>query len=175
MKVKIFVQPSQETVAAFASFTTANGLNTTMISPHGEWVSITLPVSQANKLFAAQFEVFSHPSMATPITRTLSVSLPSELVGHVNVVHPTTEFTEPNTRLAVAITPPEKRAPAATCNTGATSGVMTPACLQQLYGIPTTAATSKNNTLLVTGYQSEFAQTADLAVRGFFQYGLQTC
>ncbi|KAJ7482011.1 hypothetical protein FB451DRAFT_1006791, partial [Mycena latifolia] len=61
-------------------------------SPNGDWMSITLPVSQANELFDAQFEVFTHPSMTNTITRTLSVSLPSELVGHVDVIHPTTTF-----------------------------------------------------------------------------------
>lgn len=141
-----------------------------MVSPHEDWVSITLPVSRANELFAADFELFSHPSMASLITRTLSVSLPAELVGHIDVVHPTTEFTEPNARHAATIAPLKKRSPAASCNTFVASGVMTPACLQQLYGIPTTAATSPNNTLLVTGYLSEFAQTEDLAVRDYSQY-----
>ncbi|KAJ6522710.1 family S53 protease-like protein [Mycena capillaripes] len=162
-EVKTFVQPSKATVSAFESFAVTNGLNSTVISPHGDWASITLPVSRANELFAAQFEVFAHPSMATPITRTLSLSLPLELVGHIDVVHPTTEFTEPNARHAAAIEPLKKRAPAASCNTFLASGVVTPTCLQELYGIPTTAATSANNTLLVTGYLSEFAQTADLA------------
>ncbi|KAJ7894410.1 family S53 protease-like protein [Mycena olivaceomarginata] len=162
-EVKTFVQPSKTTVAAFESFAATNGLNFSVVSPHEDWVSITLPVSRANDLFAADFELFSHPSMASLITRTLSVSLPVELVGHIDVVHPTTEFTEPNARHAATIASLKKRAPAASCNTFVASGVMTPACLQQLYGIPTTAATSPNNTLLVTGYLSEFAQTADLA------------
>ncbi|KAJ6476613.1 family S53 protease-like protein [Mycena vulgaris] len=161
-EVKTFVQPSQETVLAFNSFASAHGLNPTVISPNEDWVSIALPVSQANKLFAAQFEVFAHPSMTNTITRTLSVSLPSELVGHVDVIHPTTDFTEPNPRLAPAMTTLDKRAPDASCNSSVATGVVTPACLQALYGIPTTPATSSNNTLLVTGYVGEFAQAADL-------------
>ncbi|KAF8197239.1 Pro-kumamolisin, activation domain-containing protein [Mycena galopus ATCC 62051] len=89
-EVKSFVQPSNETVAAFNSFAAANGLNSTIISPNGDWLSLALTVSQANHLFGAQFEKFSHASLMEPITRTLTISLPSELIGHVDVVHPST-------------------------------------------------------------------------------------
>ncbi|KAJ6451686.1 hypothetical protein DFH09DRAFT_1351915 [Mycena vulgaris] len=74
--VKSYVQPSSETDGAFNSFVSANGLKPTIISPNGDWVSITLPVSQANDIFAANFEKFTHDSLTQPITRTLSVSLP---------------------------------------------------------------------------------------------------
>ncbi|KAJ7731324.1 family S53 protease-like protein [Mycena maculata] len=164
-QVKTFVEPSSETVSVFNAFAAANNLKPTVISPNGDWVSITLPVSQANELFAAHFEIFSHPDLTNTITRTLSVSLPSELVGHVDVVHPSTEFTQPNVRLlpAASTIQLDKRAtPAASCNSDLPSGVVTPACLQALYGIPTTPATQKKNALLVTAYEDQFAQKADL-------------
>ncbi|KAF7335731.1 Family S53 protease-like protein [Mycena venus] len=104
-EVKAFVQPSSETVSAFNAFAFANGLTTTLASPHGDWVSITLPVAQANKLFAAQFDVFTHPSLEAPITRTLSVSLPSELVGHVDMLHPTTAFVTSDIFYGIPSTP----------------------------------------------------------------------
>jgi tripeptidyl-peptidase-1 len=154
-------------VAAFASFASANGLKPTVISPNGDWVSITLPVSQANELFAAQFEIFTHQSMANTITRTLSVSLPTELVGHIDVLHPTTDFIEPGARLSPTFSSLETRKdnqPSASCNSSVASGVITPTCLQELYGIPKTPATEKSNTLLVTAYEDQFAQTADLSV-----------
>lgn len=98
--------------------------------------------------------------------RTLSVSLPSELVGHVDVLHPTTEFVDPNPRLTpVTSFSLDKRAPSASCNSSVATGVVTPTCLQDLYGIPTTPATQASNTLLVTGYVGQFAQSADLEVR----------
>ncbi|KAJ7135549.1 family S53 protease-like protein [Mycena epipterygia] len=164
MKVKSFVQPSPETVAAFSSFASANGLKPTVISPNGDWVSITLPVSQANKLFATQFDVFTPPDKTNAITRTLSVSLPAELVGHVEVIHPTTQFLGPGSRLQSASSESgdDKRSPAS-CDSSVPTGVITPACLQDLYGIPTAPATQKNNVLLVTAYVDQYAQTADLA------------
>ncbi|KAJ7852813.1 subtilisin-like protein [Mycena olivaceomarginata] len=87
-EVKAFVQPSSETVSAFSAFASANNLTSTVTSPNGDWVSITLPPS--TDLSRAQ----------------LSVSLPSQLVGHVDVLHPTTAFVVPPARLV-------RRAPAA--------------------------------------------------------------
>ncbi|KAJ7813928.1 subtilisin-like protein [Mycena olivaceomarginata] len=110
----------------FHAFASANGLVPTVISPNQDWVSITLPVSKANKLFAAEFDVFTHPSLKDSITRTLSVSLPSELVGHVDVIHPTTAFVVPNTRLVPPGRQINARGPAASCNSSDPSSV--PGC-----------------------------------------------
>ncbi|KAJ6573405.1 family S53 protease-like protein [Mycena vulgaris] len=162
-EVKTFVQPSPETVSAFTAFATANGLAPTTISPNGDWAVVTLPVHQANTLFNARFEKFTHPALPQAITRTLSVSLPSELVGHIDVIHPTTSFPEPNPRLAAAVSNPKKPSPNASCDTSLATGLITPVCLQELYGIPATPATEKTNALLITGYVDDFAQTADLA------------
>jgi len=46
---------------------------------------------------------------------------------------------------------------------GATSEYsMTPACLQELYGIPSTPATVRTNALAVTAYDSQWAELSDL-------------
>ncbi|KAJ7236484.1 subtilisin-like protein [Mycena rebaudengoi] len=160
-EVKAFLQPSADTTTAFTSFATANNLTHAVISPHGDWVALTLPVAQANDLFAADFHVFEHESLADPITRTLSISLPAELAGHVDVVHPTTEFIAPNARLGqrAATTAPAKR------NINSRTFLIGPACIMDMYGIPTTPATASacgKNTLLVTGYEQQFANAADL-------------
>lgn len=42
------------------------------------------------------------------------------------------------------------------------ASTVTPACLQALYGIPTTPATQSSNTLAVTGFISQWANQADL-------------
>ncbi|KAJ6504169.1 subtilisin-like protein [Mycena vitilis] len=174
-EVKAYTQPSPETVSAFNAFASANGLKPTVISPNGDWVSIALPISQANTLFDAQFEIFSHPDMPGNITRTLSVSLPAELVGHVDVIHPTTAFTEPDVRLvpvpAVGRLTRDLQLRRASvdpsCDSSVPTGLITPKCLQDLYGIPATPATAPNNTILVTGYEGQFAQAADL--KGFLE------
>ncbi|CAK5281051.1 unnamed protein product [Mycena citricolor] len=165
-EVKTYMAPSSATLSAFNSFASAHGLNTTKVSPYGEWITATVPVAKANEMFDANFELFSHPDLDGKIARTMSVSLPSEMVGVVNVVHPSTAFAPPPFKNAPSLiqipVPKLKRGIAASCNTSEPNGVTTPACLQAVHGIPATPATQANNSLLVTGYVTQHAQKADL-------------
>jgi len=43
--------------------------------------------------------------------------------------------------------------------------VVTPACLQALYGLPTALATQSSNRIAVAGFLNQWAQQADLSVR----------
>ncbi|KAJ7763283.1 family S53 protease-like protein [Mycena metata] len=162
-EVTSYVQPSAETVAAFNTWASANSITPGATSPHGDWVSISVPVSQANTLFAAKFEVFTHPDIKSNLVRTLSVSLPSELVGHVDVIHPSTDFVRTSPRLASFPTHKGPTPPAKSCDASVDSGRITPTCLQAMYGIPSTPATQRNNTLVVTGFSNFFAEAADLS------------
>ncbi|KAJ7915389.1 subtilisin-like protein [Mycena leptocephala] len=167
-EVRSFIQPSSETIAAFNAFAAANELKPTVISPAGDWVSITLSVFQANKLFGAQYEQFFHPSLGYSITRTLSMSLPPELVGHIDAIHPSTAFPSSYPRLHPILSPDIQRAtkrgePPASCDSSNPDGRVTPTCLQELYNIPTAPATEKNNVLGITGYGGEFPLEDDLA------------
>ncbi|KAJ7152457.1 family S53 protease-like protein [Mycena filopes] len=161
-EVAIHMKPSA-TVTTFNTWASANGLHPTPASPNGDWVLLTLPVSQANTLFAANFERFTHPSVSGTLIRTLSVSLPSELVGHVDVVHPTVDFVG----IDPSAGPPTIREGGAahptSCDTSVPGVHMNPACLQELYGIPKAPATQKSNHLLVTAYLEQFAEQADLS------------
>ncbi|KAJ6474812.1 family S53 protease-like protein [Mycena sanguinolenta] len=163
-EVKDFVKPSAATSSALNNFVFENGLNATIISPHEDWMAITLPVSAANDLFDTQFQVYSHPSMSDTMTRTLSVSLPQELVGHVQAIHPTTSFARPRGRQASATRQSQqrKRAISRSCNTHLGSGAITPACLQAIYGIPADPATQSDNVLMVTAYVGQAAVKSDL-------------
>ncbi|KAJ6448227.1 subtilisin-like protein [Mycena vitilis] len=161
-QVKAYTQPSAETLSVFAKFASANGLTPTEISHNGDWYSLTLPIAQANTLFGAEYELFTHASLTAPITRTLSVSLPSELVGYVDVIHPSTAFVVPPKGLVPASSQVGTWDISASCNSSDPAGRITPKCLQDLYGIPTTPATEPSNTLLVTGYVDQWAQRADL-------------
>jgi tripeptidyl-peptidase I len=149
-----------------AGWAKANNVSTNTISPNEEWISFSVPISKANQLFDAQYSTFTHVESGKQIIRTLSFSLPSELLEHVTTALPTTGFTDPNVRL---MTPEirwtrrqmEKRqrglSPA--CNS-----TINPACLEALYQIPVVPAINKKNSLLVTGYIGQFANMADLKV-----------
>ncbi|KAJ7258617.1 family S53 protease-like protein [Mycena rebaudengoi] len=141
-----YVQPSPATIDAFNSFASANGRQPNVVSPRGEWVSITLSVSQPNALFAANFEQFTHPNMTAPLTRTLSLSL----LRNCRAAR--------SRRSRRAIPPDSCLGPEDT---------LTPACLQRFYGIPLTPAIQTSNTLLVTGYAENWPQTAALFLQTY--------
>ncbi|KAI0700484.1 family S53 protease [Cytidiella melzeri] len=165
-EVEKFVAPSQESVDAVNAWLKEEGVTATPISPAGDWISFSVPVSKANALLDADFSVFTHAETGKEAIRTLSYSIPADLQGHLDLVHPTITFPNPYGVRPVISTPSQKVirreidkvVPDATCSS---SGI-TPACVQSLYGIPSTPATSKTNGLGVSGFIDQFANKADL-------------
>ncbi|KAI1796803.1 family S53 protease-like protein [Ganoderma leucocontextum] len=152
--VEALVAPSQDTKDAVGSWLRDNGLNATTISPAGDWIAINVPVSQANTLFEANFSTFAHQDTPSKqFIRTLSYALPQSLQGHVDLVHPTVIFPEPadlaptQSKTKRAFHSLVERGGPSSCAKGTT-----PACLQDLYKIPTKPATHKDNSLGVTGF-----------------------
>ncbi|KIJ35837.1 hypothetical protein M422DRAFT_180170 [Sphaerobolus stellatus SS14] len=156
-KVEAFVTPKSETIDVINSFLSANGLTSKTISPAGDWLSVSIPVSKANELFGAQFSVFTNEASGQQAIRTMEYSIPTSLKGHVELIHPTITFTSPGIQVPSKDTALVGNAVPASCAT-----IVTPACLQALYGIPTTRATQHSNMLGVSGFLGQFAQSADL-------------
>ena len=110
----------------------------------------------------ADFSVFTHDESGTQIVRALQYSIPENLAGHLQVVHPVTTFAVSTPKILAdkqidSVPTNERRQSACT-------GRIDPQCLQQLYGIPTTPATSTDY-LLVTGYNNESPSVSDMEVR----------
>ncbi|PCH37959.1 family S53 protease [Wolfiporia cocos MD-104 SS10] len=164
-EAEAYAAPNPDSVAAVNAWLSENGLESTTLSPAGDWIGIQVPVSKANDMLNASFSVFTYPKTGLTTVRTLSYSIPSDLKGHLDLVHPTISFPDPNAR-----TPPVTRvlggpstetsssSPCADVNDNG----MTPACLQYLYGIPTTPATVSTNRLAVTEYEDEYFNQTDL-------------
>lgn len=89
LQVEKFVAPSQQSVDAVNAWLKEVAVAATTISPAGDWLSVSIPVSQANELLDADFSVYKHTDTGKEAIRTLSYSIPSELVGHLDFVHPT--------------------------------------------------------------------------------------
>ncbi|KAI0046855.1 family S53 protease [Auriscalpium vulgare] len=161
-----FAKPTAEASAAVNSWLSENGLSATPLSPAGDWLGFETTVAQANALFDAEFSTFVHDESGQEAVRTLAYSIPATLKGHLDLVHPTVTFPNPR-RVALPIvstpvsivsgnTTIDATAPAS-CNSA-----VTPACIQELYGIPTTLATQSSNQLAVSGFIDQFANSADL-------------
>ena len=163
------VAPVQGSIDAVNAWLKENGITAKSASAAGDWLSFEVPVRKANELFDADFSVFKHDDTGIEAVRTLSYSIPAELEGHLDLVHPTVTFPNPNAHLPVFQAPVKNtdavqnlsaRAMPSSC-----SSTITPACLQALYNIPSDAATQSSNKLAVTGFIEQYANQGDLAVR----------
>lgn len=84
--------PTSDTVSLVNEWLSSNDITADTISPAGDWLQFSVPISKANSLLAANFQVFTHEDTGKQFIRTLSYSIPAVLEGHVDVVHPTTTY-----------------------------------------------------------------------------------
>jgi tripeptidyl-peptidase-1 len=165
-----YVKPSDDTISVVNAWLKANDLEATTHSPAGEWIKITVHISQANELFDADYHTYTNTQSGARGLRTLSYSLPASLKGAVEAIHPATSFDfgtfmAPNPQMHETgsqkffQSTEAKRDLPSSC-----SSKMSPACLQQLYGIPTAPATQSSNKIAVSGFSDQFAQLSDLLV-----------
>ena len=88
-QVNAFVAPKPETVEAVNAWLKENDIEATTVSPAGDWLSFSIPVSKANQLLSTQFTVFKHAETGKETVRTLAYSVPADLAPHIDLVHPT--------------------------------------------------------------------------------------
>lgn len=91
-QVEKFVAPTAQTSDAVNAWLQQAGLNATTVSPAGDVLRISVPVSKANELFDADFAVYTHSGTGKQAIRTMSYSIPASLEGHLDFVHPTITF-----------------------------------------------------------------------------------
>ncbi|KAJ7215326.1 subtilisin-like protein [Mycena haematopus] len=159
-EVAAFARPSDETTTAVTEWLTSNSIQFKSASAAGDWISISLPVSQANELLDADFSVFTHTDSGKQSIRTMQYSIPASLQPHINLFTPTISFNAPRQGpkfVKTSAVVPTPAAGAASC-----SSTITPKCLQTMYKIPTTPATNKTNFIGVAGMDDQFANKADL-------------
>ncbi|KAJ7066405.1 family S53 protease-like protein [Mycena amicta] len=184
-EVNAFLAPSSQALAAVQNWLANNNISASSEAA-GDWLTIKLPVSQANTLLNANFEMYQHAATGNTYARTLSLALPDTVAPFIEHIHPTTEFNSPLATRPVLSIPQAKgrggggggggnggggggRGGGGRGGTGGGNGggaaqttAVTPATLQSLYGIPTTPATQKSNSIAVSGFIEQFAQQADL-------------
>lgn len=156
-----YLAPTSETTTAVNAWLSENNITSRTLNDAGDWLAISVPVSQANELFDADFSVYTHDATGDQSIRTLSYSLPTELVGHLQLVHPTTTFTQPSAKLPLQ---KERYNGTLAKRQSACSSYIDPNCLQQIYGIPTSAIVN-SDPLVVTGYSSQWPSPSDMSVR----------
>ncbi|KAJ6538121.1 family S53 protease [Mycena capillaripes] len=167
-EVAQFVSPSAETMSLVNSWLASNELTSSAITSAGDWISVNMTVSQANTLLAADFATFQNEDTNQTLVRTLSYSIPSALKASIDWVHPTISF--PDARAGGLPTFLNKTSGVTSARSPTTSispdcrasSSWTVACIQELYGIPTSRAKPAANVFGVSGFENDFANKRDL-------------
>ncbi|KAH9013336.1 subtilisin-like protein [Lactarius hengduanensis] len=126
----------------------------------GNWLTVTeMPVSRANRLLGASYQLYRYAGTNETILRTVGYALPAALHVHVQTVAPTTYFGSPFT--------PRKRPHGhrgqAAAALSARDGIVTPATLRSLYNSVTyQPAATEQNMIGVTGFLGEYVGDEDL-------------
>jgi tripeptidyl-peptidase-1 len=121
-QVAELVAPHPDTLALVNSWLQYNGVPSSSISVShgGDWLTLAgVPVSQANDLLGASYELYQHTKTKETIIRTVGYALPAVLHAHVRTVAPTTLFASKKT---LEMTP---RPVGAAANVNAASGEFT--------------------------------------------------
>ncbi|KAA1474770.1 family S53 protease [Dentipellis sp. KUC8613] len=164
--VEALVAPAPESVLSVKGWLTTHGVASETISPAGDWLGVNVTVAQANSLLDAEYTTFTNQATGQPTVRTLSYSIPAELKGHLDFVHPTVAFPVPIHGQPKVVPASSPISPGKNATSNVTpqpcAQQFTPACAQSLYGIPATRATQASNRLAVSGFNNEYASQADL-------------
>ncbi|EKM58692.1 uncharacterized protein PHACADRAFT_207479 [Phanerochaete carnosa HHB-10118-sp] len=160
--VEKFAAPTAQTSDAVKAWLNHAGVNATPISAAGDWLSIALPVNQANKLFDADFAIYTHSETGKQTIRTMKYSIPTELKDHIDLVHPMVAFPSPVSLRPVVSTSSDLERRATKHPANCSTSEVTPACVESLYDIPPIKVTQRHNQLAVSGFENEFANQADL-------------
>ncbi|KAH9041309.1 subtilisin-like protein [Lactarius pseudohatsudake] len=126
----------------------------------GNWLTVTgVPVSTANELLGASYQLYRWTGTNKTILRTVGYALPAALHAHVQTVAPTTYFGSP-------LTPRERPRGHRSRAVAALStryDLVTPAFLRSLYNSVTyQPAATEQNMIGVAGFQGQYVGDEDL-------------
>ncbi|KAJ7032705.1 subtilisin-like protein [Mycena alexandri] len=167
-------KPSNETLQLVDGWLATYNARSVKWTTSQDSVSAIVPVSAAEDMLSTRFGIYEHTKSGNRVVRTLSYSLPHDLIPHITFVHPTTAFFDPmghgmgkftsgKDTAATAMPPPllEKR-PVVLNQSDFVScqSIVDPPCNRKLYNIGnyTAAATKGNNRIGVAGYLDIWAR-----------------
>ncbi|KAJ7437141.1 tripeptidyl peptidase A [Mycena galericulata] len=176
-QIEELVAPHPKSVDSVTQWLSSHGIEEEDIgrSAAGDWLTIRIPVSLAEKMLDTKYHVWKH-SEGDYLVRTTSYSLPKAVFDHVELIQPTTMFgrfrkhkstihsignSEANVQsanLPAIVDSSTGLTIDASCNT-----TITIDCLKQIYNaVGYTPSAKVGNSIGITGYLQEFANRADL-------------
>ncbi|KAJ7465954.1 tripeptidyl peptidase A [Mycena latifolia] len=176
-KVHALSAPSNETLHIVDALLTEYNTSSVKWSSSQDSVSAVFSVAAAEELLSARFGVFQHTTSRHRIVRTLSYSLPEDLLPHIDFVHPTTAFFDPlrhgigkflsDKDLRPAHLSQLEKRPVVLNQSDFTScvSIVDPPCVRKLYNIGNyTPDASLDNRIGVAGYLDIWARPDSLTL-----------
>jgi tripeptidyl-peptidase-1 len=131
-ELKDLIKPRAESSDAVLGWLKTSGIEARDISNDGEWINFVAPVKRAEEMMGTTFKTYqSSVRRGVKKVRSLSYSVPNEVRGHIDMIHPITRFGQLQPERSQVFTEGPAIAAAAvnaTCNT-----TVTPSCLADLY------------------------------------------
>ncbi|KAN0134254.1 Peptidase S8/S53 domain containing protein [Lactarius tabidus] len=183
-EVEALVAPHASSVDAVYGWLESHGVQREAChrSPAGDWVTVRVPVAQAEEMLGTEFRVWQHTLDGDVLVRTTEYSLPAHLDKHIELVQPTTAFYRTKSHdttfrfspiLDTAPPPASSSGKISVPGSGVTvdascNGTITVSCLKQLYNaVDYVPSAADKNAIAFTGYLEQFANMADL--RQFYE------
>ncbi|KAI9447492.1 subtilisin-like protein, partial [Lactarius indigo] len=173
---ELVAPPSDVLQLVHAWFEHHGVLSSAISTKHGgSWLTLTgIPVSQANELLSASYQLYQHIGTNETVLRTLSYGLPTALLEHVQNVAPTTHFGFTQTPRQEPLMHPDRapglhtKVPGGERRTVLSSReepYITPSALRSLYKTASyVPAAADRNALGVTGYKGKYPNPDDLTL-----------
>ncbi|KAJ7893410.1 tripeptidyl peptidase A [Mycena olivaceomarginata] len=173
-QVHALSKPSSDALELVEGWLVTHNASSVKWSASKDTVTVVLPVFSAEEMLSTRFGVFEHLKSGTRVVRTLSYSLPQDLVPHVAWVHPTTAFLDPLRHGMgkffsgdeVVASPHLEKRPVALNQSDFTScvSIVDPPCVLRMYNIGnyTPAIVDGSNRIGVAGYLDIWARPESL-------------
>ncbi|KAF5392819.1 hypothetical protein D9757_000904 [Collybiopsis confluens] len=179
--VEYYARPSSDAVRSVRNWLSSNNIDAKTMSLSGDWLKFTVPVGTANSMLKAQYNVYEHTASGKQTMRTMDYSIPEDLQEHIKAIHPTTSFYHNNEAKVISISGHSKYGssvnkasnanasstkapiPTSTASFSNCNDTVTPACLQKLYGLPSSLVSPyANSSIGVSAFGGQDANNADL-------------
>ncbi|RWA11315.1 hypothetical protein EKO27_g3791 [Xylaria grammica] len=171
-EVEELVKPTKETSDLVHEWLGDNGIVPSSYSAAKDWITVSLPISEIEKLLGTEYHLFEHKD-GSKVARALSWSLPRHLHDHIDTIQPTNSFFRARNQASQAFVDagifsdpsiqsyPTNPEIGAVCNTSS----VTPQCFETLYKTKgyNPRATDKNK-VAFTNYLGEHPIRTDGAL-----------
>jgi tripeptidyl-peptidase-1 len=142
------VRPNEDAIGAVIGALAANGGADIRVAPHGDYVKASVPMRKLETLTSGQFQTFINPESGRKLVRQVGgIRLPAKLAKHVDTFTGLHGF-------------PLDPTPASVNDQ---SGDVTPAVIEQTYGITSVSKSGKKNIQAIGQFQGQYVSPTDLS------------